>query len=394
MPSNLYTRYLELQRYVGWTAADSSRILDAAVYITPHLPELIDDFYAEIDRHESARRVITGGPEQVSRLKGSLTRWLSELLAGTYDEDYVAARWRVGQRHVEIGLDQVFTNAALSRLRRGMQELVCLGLRDDPPRQAATSAALHMLIDLDLAIIEDAYQSEYVARNNRMERLATIGKVAGGVAHELRNPLNVVKTSVYYLLNARNPAPDKIREHLTRVERQVTVADGVIATLSDFARLPAPERKGVQFREAIREALEIASLPATISTVIDIDPAAAAVMVDPNQLQIVLGNLVRNARDAMPQGGELSFHSSASPGWVELTITDTGVGIAPDDLRRIMEPFFSTKARGIGLGLALSRAILERNCGSLQAASTVGQGSTFTIRLEPVGGPSQAGSQT
>ena len=91
--------------------------------------------------------------------------------------------------------------------------------------------SLNKLLDLDLAIIEDAYQTEFQRRQAVAERLATIGKVAGGVAHELRNPLNVVKTSVYYLLNAKNAPPEKIKTHLERIERQVGVADRVITAL-------------------------------------------------------------------------------------------------------------------------------------------------------------------
>ena len=91
-----------------------------AALLEPHLPALVDDFYEEIERHPRARAVITGGQEQIDRLKGTLRQWLRELLNGPHDAAYVARRWRVGWRHVEIGLDQVYTVVALSRLRRGL----------------------------------------------------------------------------------------------------------------------------------------------------------------------------------------------------------------------------------------------------------------------------------
>jgi hypothetical protein len=116
----LYQRYRELQAYVGWGDGDAQRLRAAAPLLGPFLPALIDDFYAEIERHPDARKVISGGQEQIDRLKGSLTRWLGELLTGPYDQGYVVRRWRVGWRHVEIGLDQVYANVALSRLRTGL----------------------------------------------------------------------------------------------------------------------------------------------------------------------------------------------------------------------------------------------------------------------------------
>src|ERR1700745_4189629 len=119
-PDNVYQRYQELQDYVGWTEEDARRVQSVAQLLDPHLGPLIDDFYAEIERHPRARKVITGGQAQIERLKGTLLRWIRDLLLGPYDRDYVLRRWRVGWRHVEIGLDQVFTNVALARLRKGL----------------------------------------------------------------------------------------------------------------------------------------------------------------------------------------------------------------------------------------------------------------------------------
>jgi len=377
----LFRRYQELQRYVGWTAADAERISAAAPLVAPHFAAMIDDFYDEIQKHEDARKVITGGQAQIERLKGTLRAWLAELVAGKYDADYVVRRWRVGWRHVEIGLDQVFTNVALSRLRTGLIRTLQQVWQGDLQEIRLTMRALNKLLDLDLAIIEDAYQAEYTARQQRVERLATIGQVAGGVAHELRNPLNVVKTSVYYLLNARNATKEKIAEHLQRIERHVVVADSVITALSSFAKMPLPSLTPVAVEPLIRDVLEINPPPGNIQVHMDWPADLPQVLVDQDQLKVVFGNLVRNARDAMPQGGQLTVRARRVPDGVEIDVIDTGVGIAPENLKRVMEPLFSTKARGLGLGLAIARAILEKNKGTLSLTSTVGKGSTFTVHL-------------
>ena len=162
-PDALFRRYQELQRYVGWTAQDAVRVHAVGQLLEPCFPALIDDFYQEIERHPEARKVITGGAAQIQRLKGTLHAWLSELLSGAYDSDYVVRRWHVGWRHVEIGLDQVYTNVALSRLRtrpaaRPWQDRWA---RHDPEELLATVLSLNKLLDLDLAKIEDAYQAEY-----------------------------------------------------------------------------------------------------------------------------------------------------------------------------------------------------------------------------------------
>lgn len=346
-----------------------------------HFGGLVDDFYAEIENHPDARKVITGGVEQIARLKKSLLRWLEELLSGRYDREYVERRWRVGFRHVEIGLDQVYTNAALSRLRCGLLAAIAQEWQGEIPELLRVRESLNKLLDLDLALIEDAYQTEFQRRQAVAERLATIGKVAGGIAHELRNPLNVVKTSVYFLINAKTPTPEKIKVHLERIERQVGVADQVITALNDFARLPAPQLERMDVEACLKSILEVTILPRNVAVEWCFDSPAPAVLGDAGQLHIVFSNLIRNARDAMPKGGEIQLVARNVDDCVEISVKDTGAGIPTDNLSRILEPLYSTKAKGIGLGLSIAHEILSRHQGTLQVKSEVGVGSTFTVRL-------------
>lgn len=379
-PESLFARYQDLQRYVGWDDAYAERLRSLADVVAPALPDLIADFYEEMQQHAEARRVITGGAAQIERLKLSLAAWLRELFSGNYDADYVWRRWRVGYRHVQIGLDQFYTNAALSRLRTGLLRRLQTAL---PTAEdfAAASRALNALLDLDLAIIEHAYQTEYVARWQQAERLAAIGQVAGGVAHEVRNPLNVIKTSVYYLLHAAKASPEKVREHLSRIEKQVERANGVVTALSNFARMPLPQRRVISALDLLRAVPELAETPARVRVDIVAPHPPPAVLVDPEQLRIVLSNLVRNACEAMPDGGALHCEIGTDGGAVLISVTDSGAGIAADHLDQILEPFFTTKARGLGLGLALCKAIVERHEGKLLVANAPGGGARLTVKL-------------
>lgn len=376
-----YERYQELQRYVNWTAEDAARVKTLAGLLGPLFTELVDDFYTEIENHLNARRVITGGDEQIARLKTSLLGWLEELFSGSYDRSYVERRWRVGYRHVEIGLDQVFTNAALSRLRSGLLRGISQRWQGSSHDQILGRESLNKLLDLDLAIIEDAYQTEFQRRQLVAERLVTIGRVAGGIAHELRNPLNVIKTSVYYLANVRSATPEKIHDHLKRIERQVEAADRVITALNDFARLPVPEVAKIDVAACLREIVELTQLPAHLKLEWAIPAPSPIALGDKSQLHIVFGNLIRNARDAMPDGGTLRLVAEEIADEVQITIQDTGTGIKQEDLSRIFEPLYSTKAKGIGLGLSIANEILGRHRGTLRATSEPGAGSTFFVRL-------------
>lgn len=380
-PEKLFRRYQELQRYVGWTPDDAVVVRELAPLVEPHYPSLVDDFYDELQRHPEAVKVITGGAAQIQRLKGTLISWLRELFSGRYDADYVTRRWMIGYRHVEIGLDQVYTNAALSRLRRGMLQVLERHWAGPTDQLLRGREVLNMLVDLDLALIEDAYQAEYTFRRQSAERLALIGQVAGGIAHELRNPLNVIKTSVYYLLNARRASPEKTAQHLQRIERQVYMADGVIVALTKFAKMELPDRQPFSLHEVLSDLLSSTDCPPNVELQLDCSADLPQALADANQIRIVIANLIRNAIDAMPQGGRLRIAAQRVDRYLDLSVSDSGPGIDPQALQRIMEPFYSTKARGVGLGLPMAKAIVEKNEGWLTVQSWPGRGSRFVVRL-------------
>lgn len=230
------------------------------------------------------------------------------------------------------------------------------------------------------AQLRDA-QAELVAK----EKLATLGQVSGGIAHEIRNPLNAVKTSAYYLLRAKDAPETKKIEHLNRIDRQVTVIDNVITALSDVAKLPDPSPVQISPRAILQQAIRDVSMPNTISVELDVPEETSDLLVDEYQIPIVFRNLLRNARDAMPDGGTIRVSAESLGDRVAIHIDDTGVGISAEVMDRILEPLYSTKARGMGLGLAICKAIVDKNSGALKFSSELGKGSRFTVELDSRG---------
>lgn len=157
-------RFVELQQYLNWSAEDAENVPSLRRLLAPATADFVTDFYAELLRHPAASRVLTGGPVQIDRLKASLETWLLELLGGLYDESYVRKRWQVGYRHVQIGLDQLFVSAALSRLRMQMLSVLHGHPAEDPARRLSLSRTLNRLLDLDQMLIHAAYDAEFHAR--------------------------------------------------------------------------------------------------------------------------------------------------------------------------------------------------------------------------------------
>jgi signal transduction histidine kinase len=221
----------------------------------------------------------------------------------------------------------------------------------------------------------------------RQERLATLGQLAGSVGHELRNPLGVISNAVYYLKMTQPDANPTIRDYLDIIEKETRTSDKIITDLLDFTRLKSVNREPVSVPDLLAQTLKRFPVPDSVEMVCDLPPDLPPVYADRGHIVQVLGNLVTNAcqaialPDGTPQTGKIDFSARLQGDMIVIRLQDSGAGIPPENMAKLFEPLFTTKTKGIGLGLAVSQRLIEANGGRIEARSEPGQGSTFTIFL-------------
>lgn len=219
----------------------------------------------------------------------------------------------------------------------------------------------------------------------RKEKLSILGQLSGSVGHELRNPLGVMSNAIYFLKMVLADAGDTVGEYLDIIKHEINNSLRIITDLLDFARTKTPQRKLVTPGDMVRQGLERCSVPDNITITVDIPEVLPSLNVDPLQIGQVLQNLITNGIQAMPTGGILTIRGrQESEEVVRLAITDSGAGISPENMRKLFQPLFTTKAKGIGLGLVVCRNLTEANGGRIEVESEWGKGTTFSAIL-PVG---------
>lgn len=211
------------------------------------------------------------------------------------------------------------------------------------------------------------------------EKLAVLGQLAAGVAHELRNPLGVISNAIYYLNTVLLEADDTSREYLGIIAKEVEHSEKIISDLLDYSRVPVPLQKPTNLSQILNEALIRHPAPKRVEIERLLPVDLPEVVVDERQIEQVLGNLLTNAYQAMPQGGVLEIHGEADGHQIRLSIQDTGTGISEKNMKKLFEPLFTTKPKGIGLGLAISKTLIEVNGGAIEVQSTENEGTTFTL---------------
>jgi two-component system, NtrC family, sensor histidine kinase HydH len=379
-------------RFLDFSENDSKRLQSIHHTAVVHADEVINRLYDHILSFEETSAFFTN-PHVLKRVKELQKQYFIQLTEGRTDAEYFEHRLRVGDAHQRIellpqwylGLYSKYVGLIVEEVRK----------YDGDKTALETLPSLMKLIFLDIGLAIDAYirggfidklrqeqntTQELREELARKEKLAILGQLAGGVGHELRNPLAVLATSVYFLtMTLGETADPKIRKHLGIIEQELGNANEIITNLLDFSRVRQPDSVKVTLAELLENALERYDFG---SVEVERNIKDIEVLADPGQVRQVVINLVTNALQAMSEGGgRLSIDTGQSEGQAWIAIRDAGTGIEPAILQKIFQPLFTTKAKGIGLGLAVCESLIRANRGRITVQSEVGKGSTFTIHL-------------
>jgi two-component system, NtrC family, sensor histidine kinase HydH len=243
---------------------------------------------------------------------------------------------------------------------------------------ALASVVAALLLSLNLARTLKRQRDEL----RRAEHLAALGRLLAGVAHEVRNPLAGIRSTVQ--LWQRLPDVARTPESMDAVIGAVDRLDALVASLLHFSRAEASERKPVKLNDVAAESLELLSAQAASQGVVaerDLAADLPTVAGSADALRQVVLNLLTNALQAMPAGGRLRCSTRAAGGWIEMRVADTGHGVAAADRPRLFAPFFTTRMEGTGLGLALCREIVAGHGGRVELESSGPSGSVFLVAL-------------
>jgi nitrogen fixation/metabolism regulation signal transduction histidine kinase len=247
----------------------------------------------------------------------------------------------------------------------------------------------------EIGQLADAFNQmthELIAQKERLvqsERVAAWRELARRLAHELKNPLFPLQLTVENLLRAREAGPEQFeevfRESTTTLLAEIANLKTIIGRFSDFSKMPAPQLQPVDLNEMVRSVAQLFQGqfqrdPGKIEPLLQLD-SVPPVSADPVLLRRVVENLVLNAIDAMPKGGTLTFRTSTRDKYAVLELSDTGVGLTPEECERVFTTYYTSKQHGTGLGLAIVQSVISDHKGTITVSSRKNEGTTFHVEL-------------
>ena len=238
-----------------------------------------------------------------------------------------------------------------------------------------------------LFMVEDLNKTAKDLRNAQeeiliKERLAVLGQFSGSISHELRNPLGVIDSSLYFLKMKLKDRDEKVEQHLDRIGSSVNNATLIIQSLLNLTRMKKPDACMNKLTDIISSSITSSKLPVTIEVIQKFPKEEIFVKVESEQCRMAFKNIIKNAVDAIKGEGTLTVTiREDKKKMIEISFKDTGRGISPENIEKVFQPLFSTKAKGIGFGLSITKMIIENHRGSIRAESNEGKGAEFIVSL-------------
>ena len=372
-----------LRTSLGLDRGDAARLAALAPAIAADGDAIADRFYDALSRCAVASDVFATADARRAHV-GQLRSMLGELPSMGEPSDREAGcverRIQFGRHHLRLGVQQHHMIAAMTAVREGLVEA---WFRANPSRDQGDDVvnAIGRACAIDLALVLEAYRDSTAANTRRQERLATLGHIAASIGHELRNPLAVMETSLS-LIRRRIGDDERILHHLDRIHGQIDTCGTIINDLLEMARDREPNRTRVALHQIARDAVAAVSLPESIAVTLAIDESVGEAMLDAGQMRQVLVNLLTNAIQAMSgQAGTITVGASRIDDVLIIEVDDEGSGIDEESVGRLFEPLFTTRNRGVGLGLSLCQRIVHKHGGTIAASARPQGGARFRITL-------------
>ena len=386
-PEELFERQ---KRFGCFSEIDARLLTELRDVFELHLDEVVDRFY-EYLRSDEELRPMLAGEGVLEQLKEVQRDYLMSLVSGEYGGEYAAKRLKIGEVHERLDLAPDWYLGTHGLFLELLFPLIQLKFADDPRRAMQAGAALSKLMLLDMQVLLEAYSGKQRKRAiERTEQLAAVGELAASIAHEVRNPLAGMKGALEVLRKELAVKPSNL-EIVDELLAQIVRLEQLVRDLLTFARPRALSLELFDLHELLDRILrtykeEADRLAVTVERIYG--PSTGHLHADPRQMEQVFLNLIYNALQAMEDGGTLTVSTRAEDDNIVITLRDTGKGIPETDMPKILQPFFTTKHRGSGLGLPIVKKVSEAHGGSIDIVSVVGRGTTVTVSI-----PDESGNE-
>ena len=265
---------------------------------------------------------------------------------------------------------------AMNVLRQELNAVIDAAFIQEPDMLRTQRMALGKVLDLELAIMLHTYREDLLSQQARNERLSTFGQLVGSIGHELRNPLGVMESSLYILRGRMAAGDERAKKHIDRLAEQLGIANTIITDLLDMIRDKPLSTQKVRLRDVVEAAALQLRLPLGVEPLSQLPDVNG----DPSQLRQVFVNLLQNAQQAAGPAGTVTVDAESNALDVMVGVSDSGPGVDASVRARLFEPLVTTRQKGIGLGLALVKRIVERHGGRVGYEPRE-QGARFVVRL-------------